>query len=74
MLTNSKALYKLLTINHEFVRFDGGSIHVIPEGRFTPEEIEELRDIQEYDLKCGNDYFIANFLPDDLRPAHVKKL
>ena len=74
MLVNSKALFKLLESDHEWVECNGEHIHVIPEGLFTQEEIEELRDIENLRQKYGYPMTIANFLPDDIRPAHVKKL
>ena len=44
---------------------------VIPEGMFTPEEIEELRRIDDIGLRKGEGHFIANFIPDPYRPADV---
>ena len=54
-------------VNHEWKR-------IIPEDKFSPEEIEELRDLEKWEQENGNPPNIANFLPDDIRPPHVKKL
>ena len=74
MTTGSPALVKLFSMKHEAFYIDYVCYHVIPEDKFTNEEIKELRELDESSFKTGNDHFIANFLPDDIRPAHVKKL
>ena len=53
---------------------NGNIYHVIDENEFSPDEIEELRDLEKWEQENGNPPFIANFLPDDIRPPHVKKL
>lgn len=77
-MIQSEALFKLLKANggkpERHIIVDGEWMHIIPEGEFTEEEIKELRSIDEWDLKLGYPHFIANFLPDDVRPEGVKKL
>ncbi|MDO5309803.1 MAG: hypothetical protein Q4G03_10005 [Planctomycetia bacterium] len=46
----------------------------IPEGRFTSEEIEILRKKDAEGLDLYDEPFVANFLPDDVRPAGIKKM
>ena len=48
--------------------------YVIPDGLLSQEEIESLREEHNFRFSLEGTYLIANFLPDDLRPAHVKKL
>ncbi len=73
MMTSSKAVFKLLRIS-KFVEVNGNFYHIIPEGKFTAEEIEELREHDAAELRFNGDHVYANFLPDDVRPANVKKL
>ena len=47
---------------------------IIPQGGFSPEEIEELREYDKEYLKEGFGHFIANFLPDEIRPEGVPKM
>lgn len=74
----NKTLFKLLDVtggNPEmFVKVNDDWMRIIPDDQFSPEEIEELRDIEEWFQESGNPPSIANFLPDDVRPAGVKKL
>lgn len=74
MTTTSPALIKLFSMKHDAFYLDHNCYHVIPEGKFTKEEINELRALDNHFFKMGNGRFIANFLPDDIRPAHVKKM
>ncbi len=74
MISNSKAVNKLLAIRHESVKVKGRWYHIIPEEKFTAEEIEELRQDDAAEVRFYGDHVYANFLPDDVRPANVKKL
>ena len=56
------------------IRINNDFYHVIDENEFSPDEIEELRDLEKWRIENGNPPTIANFLPDDIRPPHVKKL
>lgn len=47
---------------------------VIPPGMYTEDEIESLRFADEESYDSGNGHIIANFLPDNLRPADVEKM
>ena len=77
-MTDNPALFKLLhgSIDGvvERIEMDEQDPFVIPDGFLTQEEIESLREEHNFELSLQGTYLIANFLPDDLRPAHVKKL
>ena len=73
MMTNSEAVFKLLRISN-FVEVNGNFYHIIPEEKFTSEEIEELREHDAAEVRFNGDHVFANFLPDDVRPSNVKKL
>lgn len=77
-MTDNPALFKLLhgSIDGvvERIEMDEQAPFVIPDGFLTQEEIESLREEHNFELSLQGTYLIANFLPDDLRPAHVKKL
>ena len=51
-----------------------GTVRIIPEGVFSPEEIEELRQVHEERWKNGHGAVIANFLPDKVRPKDVPQM
>lgn len=74
----NEALFKLIELTNGkpelFVKIDNEWKRIIPESEFSSEEIEELRDLEKWRQENGNPPMIANFLPDDIRPAHVKKL
>ena len=77
-MTDNPALFKLI---HgvkdgiiERMEMDECDPYIIPDGFLTQEEIESLREEHNFELSLQGTYLIANFLPDDLRPAHVKKL
>ena len=70
----NEALFKLLEMETGTVMVNGDLLRIIPDGLFSDKEIEDLRECQAWKVKMGDDYTIANFLPDDLRPPHVKKL
>ncbi len=74
MTTHSKAVFKLLDMNPDSVKIDGSRYHIIPVERFSKEEIEELREHDAAELYFWGEHVYANFLPDDVRPANVKKL
>ena len=75
MMTTDPIVFKwLASKKKQPVRIDDSFFWTIPDEEFTPEEIEDLR---EYDASCfavEGCHSIANFLPDDVRPAWVKKL
>ncbi|MBQ9812175.1 MAG: hypothetical protein IJM54_02580 [Thermoguttaceae bacterium] len=47
---------------------------VISKEEYSKEEIEKLRREHKRTLKEDGLYFIANFLPDDIRPKGIPKL
>ena len=72
-MTTNPALFKLLDSNPESFDYKGYiTTWIISDGLLTKEEIESLRKENEADLALGGEPFIANFLPDGERPAHVK--
>ena len=77
-MTGNPALFKLIHGNIdgvvERVEMDEQDPYIIPDGFLTQDEIESLREEHNFELSLQGTYLIANFLPDDLRPAHVKKL
>ena len=77
-MTDNPAPFKLLHSSIdgvvERIEMDEQAPFVIPDGFLTQEEIESLREEHNFELSLQGTYLIANFLPDDLRPAHVKKL
>lgn len=77
-MTGNPALFKLIRGNIDGVveRVEMGEQdpYIIPDGFLTQDEIESLREEHNFELSLQGTYLIANFLPDDLRPAHVKKL
>lgn len=74
-VTINPALFKLLDSNPESFDYKGYiTTWIIPDGLLTKEEIESLRKEKEADLAIEGEPFIANFLPDGERLAHVKKL
>ena len=74
MTTGSPALMKLLGTKHEIIEINDVFYHVIPDCSFTEQEVNELRRLDDLSFETDRERFIANFLPDDIRPAHVKKL
>ena len=77
-MINNDTFFKLLSATagkpDSYVIVEDNILHLIPENKFSPEEIEELRDLEKWRIENGNPPTIANFLPDDIRPPHVKKL
>lgn len=72
-MTNNPTLFKLLRSTNPIIA-KKMVVFIIPEGQFTPEEIEILPK-EDFDRQwLGEGPFIANFLPDDIRPKGVKKL
>lgn len=74
MTTGSPALVKLLKTKHEILYLAGRHYHAIPNTSFTKEEIDELRRLDDLSFETDGERFIANFLPDDIRPKNVPKL
>ena len=62
--TSNPVVFKLIRLGREWYTYNGVETWIIPDGLFTPEEIESLE---------GEPY-IANFLPDGERPDWIKKL
>ena len=74
MTTVEPTVMKWLDSSRKPIKVGDEYLWTIPDEEFTPEEIEDLR---EYDASCfavEGCHSIANFLPDDVRPACVKKL
>lgn len=74
MTTGSPALVKLFSMKHEAFYLDHVCYHVIPDNSFTKQEVNELRRLDNLTFEIEGERFIANFLPDDIRPEHVKKM
>lgn len=74
MLSNNKTVQKMLHIPHKTIVVDGRMYLIIPDEQFTPKEIEELREDDAVEVRFYKNHVYANFLPDDVRPANVKKL
>ncbi|MBR4750251.1 MAG: hypothetical protein IK077_00670 [Thermoguttaceae bacterium] len=49
-------------------------MRIIRKELFTDEEIEELREFENYRKSLGREPSIMNFLPDDIRPKGIPKL
>ena len=73
MTSYSPALAKLLTNCHS-IKIKGFRVFPLPDGLFTREEIEDLRKEDEARRYFKKKPFIANFLPDDIRPKGIPKL
>lgn len=56
------------------VRVNGTLMRIIRKELFTDEEIEELREFENYRKSLGREPSIMNFLPDDIRPKGIPKL
>ena len=76
MLTNDPVYIKFLqNIKLEnAVEVNGHLLRVLPSGFFTQKEINRLRELEEWFIENGDDPFIANFLPDSIRPKNVPKM
>ena len=74
MISNSKAVHKLLSLYPDSIEVNERLYHIIPEEEFTAEEIEELRKHDATEVRFYGKHVYANFLPDDVRPSDVKKL
>ena len=70
----NEAYGKLLGMDVERVKVRDEWLFVIPDNVFSSEEIEDIRKADDFFIRYNDHPVIANFLPDDLRPAHVKKL
>ena len=77
-MTGNPALFKLIHAcidgKTNRVELKDCDPYIIPDGLLTQDEIESLREEHNFQLSLQGTYLIANFLPDDLRPPHVKKL
>ncbi|MBQ9874793.1 MAG: hypothetical protein IJM30_10045 [Thermoguttaceae bacterium] len=67
---NSRALFKLLRTERPVIS-DDYCWHIVPDGIFTVSELEELREIDEIELRENESHIIANFLSDGERPEGV---
>ena len=74
MMTIEPTVMKWLGLNRDSVLVGDKYLWVIPDGVFTPEEIEKLRQYDVEHQRFDEEPIIANFLPDDVRPEGVKKL
>lgn len=75
MLILDPAYVKLIKIrNKKRIKVNNQELTIIPEGIFSDEEIEQLKEIENWRISLGYLPGIANFLPDDVRPEGVKKL
>lgn len=74
MTTGSPALVKLFSMKHVIIEINDVFYHVIPDDSFTEQEVNELRRLDDLSFETDGERFIANFLPDDIRPKNVPKL
>lgn len=78
MLINNATLNKLLDLtigNPDYhISVNNEIMRIIPDEYFSKDEIEELRDIDNFQQEMGYPPSIVNFLPDDVRPEGIKKL
>lgn len=75
MMITDPAYLKLVAIHpKKRIEVNNEELIVIPEGVFSDEEIERLKEIENWKISGGDPPDIANFLPDDVRPEGVKKL
>lgn len=70
----NEAYAKLLAMDTERIKIDGELLFIIPEGKFSPSEIDELRKVEDFFKDCEGIPTFANFLPDDVRPKGIPKL
>ena len=73
-MTSCGPLMKRVLMSRNRVPIDTSWPFVISEKEYSREEIEKLRKKHKLTLECDGMYFIANFLPDDIRPKGVPKL
>ena len=73
MITDNPAAYKLVTISTP-IRLGDAFVFPIPPNKFTREEIEMLREEDDLRKQLGYQPFVANFLPDDIRPKGIPKM
>ncbi len=71
---NDPVISKLVRTPMKWIEIDGMFLRVLPEGVFTKEEIEKLKDDEKCNIECGNPPDIANFLPDSIRPSNIPKM
>ena len=77
MMIDSPTMDKWFALDYDLrkrVKVGDSSPWIIPDGIFTPEEIEKLRGINKLSIECSGLPIFANFLPDGVRPEGVKKL
>ena len=72
-MTNNPALFKLLRTHPERIMVNDHWLIIVPDGLLEKDEVEMLRKEADWCASQGEP-FIANFLPDDIRPEGVKKL
>lgn len=73
MTSDNPATIKLFKLSRP-IEIEGDFLWPIPVGKFTEEEIEELRQEDLLGKQLGYPPFIANFLPDDIRPKGIPKM
>lgn len=75
MIGFNPVLTKLALMRPTRVPSGDESAMVIPDdAHFTSEEIEELRHDDEMYMETTGNHIIANFMPDETRPAWVPRL
>lgn len=73
MTSDSPAVNKLFRLSRP-IKMGYERVWPIPANKFTKEEIEELRNEDSLGKQLGYPPFIANFLPDDIRPKGIPKM
>ena len=75
MIGNNPTFTKLLMAFPRRIELVDDFAIVIPEDmRFTPEELESLRRDDAAWVESTGNHIIANFMPDEIRPADVPKM
>lgn len=72
-MTSDPVIIKLLD-NVDPIAIGRKALFIIPEGLFTSDEIETLRKEDKERQRLGFPPWIANFLPDGVRPKGIKKM
>ena len=74
MLTINPTVVRWIRSKKEAVKVGNIWMWTIPDGEFTSEEIEELRQHDLDHQRFNEAPLIANFLPDDIRPKGIPKM
>ena len=73
MMTYDPAISKLLRVSRP-IKLGEYRVFPIPPNVFSPEEIAVLRREDQLRKELNKQPFIANFLPDDIRPKGIPKM